>query len=218
MRTLSVQEATAAVRKNLDEIGLNESVMYDTENTDNVSLDETIARTLPEAVNAMHLAAPVDRIEWDDYAGPFDSVAVSERVLTFSLTADVLRLVRFQAADSPIVVTDELAEASPEGRKQLNKYIRGTFDRPRLVRLQGSRSKPAYAYYSLRSDSYANAPASAIKQFAFIPVQTYGSDKTGYEVSAGLLQNVTDTLTAMVLSIYGNGDRAGYFFDKAKIL
>lgn len=219
MKTLTVAEATTAVRKNLDELGLNESIMYTEESTDNSSLDGVVARTLPEAINLVNKTAPVTLLEGMDMSGgPFNSIAVENGSLVFSFSADYLRLVAFQASDSPIVVTDVLDEASPEGRKQLNPYIRGTYDRPRLVGDQGRRGTYTFRYYTLKDPAqYGDLPMRAIRRFSFVKEQFYSSDAEGYPVPDALRQNIIDELTALVLAIYGENDKANYYAEKAKI-
>lgn len=214
MYSLTVQEAIEAVRKNLDEIGLNESVMYDTESTDNESLDQTIARSLPEAINRIHLAAPVTLLEGENYLSGFYDIDILDGVLTFSFAAPYLRLVAFQAEDSAIVVTEAIPESSAEGRKQLNKYVRGRYDRPRLVKEQDANGRHTFFYYSLK-DNF-QSPRDAIKRFSFVKEQFYDGNATSYPVSPALRQNAIDTLTAMVLAIYGENEKANYFSDKAK--
>jgi len=219
MKQLSVADAIAAVRKNLDEIGLNESIMYTEESTDNDSLDGTIRRTLPEAINLVNKTAPVTLLEGVDYkSGPFEGATIDNGSLVFSFTADYLRLVAFQAADSPIVLTDVLDEASPEGRKQTNKFIRGTYDRPRLVGEQGARGTYTFRYYSLKDGAaYQSNPVRAIRRFSFVKEQFYNDSAASYPVPDALRQNILDELTALVLAIYGENDKANYFADKAKI-
>ena len=223
MTTLSISEAVALVRKNLDEMDPNASVMYQDENEDNTSLDDTVERHLPEAVNQIHLAAPVQLLEGEEIdMGEEEDSAVDvsdDGVLSVSLpeSSRFLRLVAFQAADSPVVVTDVLAEASPEGRKQLNPYIRGRYDRPRLVQEQGTHTGPLFRYYSLETPSdYSSDPVSAIKRLSFIREQIYSAGATGYPISRRLRQNILDCLTAMVLETYGD-QRAQSFYQKASI-
>lgn len=218
MVTLSNTDAIALVRKNLDEINTNSSEMQSDDYSDNSALDMTIKKNLPEAVNAIHLAAPVQLLEGESVTAASPSVS-SEGVLSFSLPAGskYLRLVAFQAADSPVVVTDTLPEAGPEGRKQLrNTYARGRYDRPRLVSLQGSHTEPAFKYYSLRDDgaAFADDPGSAISQLLIIKEQFYSNLVTEYNISRRLRQNIIDCLTAMVMETY-NDQRAQYFFQKA---
>lgn len=219
MKRLSVADAIMAVRKNLDEIGLNESIMYTEESTDNDSLDGTIARTLPEAINLVNKTAPVTLLEGTDLSrGPLNSIAIDNGSLVFSFTDDFLRLVAFQTADSPIIITDVLDEASPEGRKQQNTYIRGTYDRPRLVGEQGAKGTFIFHYYSLKyADSYENNPLNAIKRFSIVREQFYSESAKDYPIPEMLRQNIIDELTALVLAIYGENDKANYFAEKAKI-
>lgn len=213
--TIAVSEAVSIVRKNLDEIGLNDSVMY-SENTDNESLDKVIMMTLPEAINEVHLSAPIELLEGTDKkGGPFSSIYVADNVLHFSIANDFLRLVSFQAADSSIVLTDIIPEASPQGRKQLNKYIRGTYDRPFLIGIQGHRRERAFAYYTLKSTAYEKSPANAIKRFSYVERLFYNPLATSYPISSGLKHAVYNHLTGMVLAIYGENQRAEYFFNKA---
>ena len=215
MVTLSPSDAVILVRKNLDELDPNGSVMYDPDNAhgDNESLDDVIRRMLPEAVNEVHLAAPTALLEGKDVTA--ENPAMSDGVLSFSLGEDskFLRLVAFRASDSAIVVTDPLPEASPEGRKQLNQYIRGRYDRPRLVLLQGRHTGPAFKYYSMR-DGYNGTAEDAIAQLSIVEELFYSAEATGYDISRRLRQNIIDTLTAKVLETYSD-QRAQVFYQKA---
>ena len=223
MISLSTSTAIMLVRKNLDEIEPNGSVMYDDENQDNRSLSDIICRNLPEAINSVHQAAPVQLLEGKSVEDvDLDSVNVTDDgILSFVLAADThfLRLVAFEAADSPIVVTDVLGEATPEGRKQLNPYIRGRADRPRLVLSQGRHTGPVFKYYSLdtTSDGFTaiqDEPSSAIDKLSFVQEQFYDGEATEYSISRRLRQNIIDCVTAMVLETYSD-QRAQSFYQKA---
>lgn len=251
MTTLLVSDAVTLVRKAIDELDPNGSIMYDdnagSANTfnDNNSLNDTIQRCLPEAINAIHLAAPAHLLEGDQYRyidpdepqgedpepGEYGDVSLSidaeadgTGILNIYIGdwAHFMRLVAFKAADSSVVVTDVVPEASAEGRKQLNKYIRGRSDRPRMVRQQrvfGAGSYPARVhlkYYTLDDATlYASDPSSAIEEFAYIREQLFSSLATGYDISEPLRQNIIDLTTAMVLEIYGE-QRSEVFVEKAK--
>lgn len=225
MTTLSINDALLLVRKNIDEADPNGSVMYSDEDGDNSSLDDIIAKFLPEAINAVHLAAPVQLLEGKSFeVGDLvaDSVEIStDGILSFALADNTafLRLVAFQAADSPIVVSDVLAEASPEGRKQLNRFIRGRWDRPRLVQEQGTHTGPAFKYYTINSEgdsfgSYIGSPASAIARLVWVQEQFYGEAATGYDISRRLRQNIIDRLTAMAMETW-NDQRAQSYYQKS---
>ncbi len=214
MFTLQIADAIAAVRKNLDEQGLNESVMYGDENADNDSLDSIIAKTLPEAINDIHAAAPVYLLEGREIK-EFKTCGYDAGVLFFTFDADCLRIAAFQASDSDIVVTEVVPEASAEGRKQLNKWIRGTYDNPRLVQMQGETYLPSFRYYSLKDETYKDNPKAAVKQLRIIDNLSWDEENTAYAVSTDLRDSIIYQLTALVCRIYGKADAADYFFNKA---
>lgn len=217
---ITVADAVNLVRKNLDEVAPNDSVMYTDEGTDNISVSDIISRSLPEAVNAVCMAAPVQLLEGVE--PQLSTLANGVQILDdgslfFRLppSEPFLRLVAFQASDSPVVVTDVISEASPEGRKQNNRFIRGTSDRPRLVGFQGVHSGPAFRYYSLKDASaYSADPVSAIRTFSYVEEQRFSHSALGYTVPRRLRQNVIDWLTASVMEIYGD-QRAQSFIQKA---
>lgn len=221
MYQLSAIDALALVRKNLDEQDPNGSAMYTDENGssaaygDNSSLDGIILKGLPEAINAIHKAAPVNLLEGKDaVAGDYYTAAsVADGVMSFVLKADTnyLRLVAFRASDSDIVVSDVIPEASPEGRKQLNPHIRGRKDRPRLVQLQRRHTGPCFKYYSCGS-------TATVAVLIFVQEQFYtpqvGSTEVTYDISRRLRQNIIDYLTAKVMETYGD-QRSQAYYQKA---
>lgn len=216
MITITPTDAVALVRKNLDEQEINASALYvsgSPDTADNDSLDEVIKKTLPEAVNAMHRQADARLLE--GVAGTLTGVTFSSNVLSFSVSQNILRLVAFQAKDSPVVLGEWVEEYSAEGRKQLNPYVCGTYDDPCLVRLQGSRSFRYYSLLPATVTTYATNPAGAISQCMIVPEQTLGAS---YSISTLLREPMLLHLTGMVLSIYGETDKANYFFTKANSL
>ena len=229
MDTLSVNAAVTLVRKNLDELDPNGSIMYQDENGstadygDNESLDGIIMRMLPEAINAVHLAAPSALLEGESAIlsgttpAPNVTVTLDDKVLSVNLAdSTFLRLVAFQAKDSSIVVTDIIPEASAEGHKQLNRHIRGRKDRPRLVQLQGQHSGPEFKYYT--TDITTETAEATIEQFKYIKEQTYpGTAATNdhtYDISRRLRQNIIDLTTARVMETFGD-QRAQAYYQKA---
>lgn len=224
MIPLSVSEAIALVRKNLDELDPNGSAMYEPteigsadEYGDNRSLDEIISRNLPEAINSVQLDAPIQLLEGVEHTFSEGDVTLSDDgVLTITVGDDskFLRLVAFQASGSPVVVTDVIPEASPEGRKQLNKFIRGRFDRPRLVLVQGRHTGPVLKYYTLDNPEEFEDARDAVARFSYAEEQFYPGGEAGYSVSRRLRQNVIDRLTAIVLETYSDR-RAEYFNSKS---
>ena len=242
MDTLSFSTARLLVRKNLEELDPNGSIMYNDESgsadtyNDNGSLDDIIRRNLPEAINAIHKIAPVQLVEGEKHVFPSDDngcVQITEDgviVIKLQSSDSFLRLVEFQAKDSNIVVTDILPEASPEGRKQLNPYIRGKADRPRLVLTQNSFSAPVLKYYSLTVIApYVILPYDGdvrwgtsqrwplcLNRFSYVKKQLYNesSPASSYNISRALRENIIDYLTALVLETYSD-QRAQAFYKKA---
>lgn len=150
MVTITKEDAVKAVRKNLDEQGINLSGMFD-ETTDNVDLDSIITKTIPEAIDAVHRSAPVSSLEGVETS--FVEESVNNGVLIFRTEKPVLRFVGVKAADSNVVISDAVPEVSPEGRKQLNKYVRGTYDNPVLVLQDGTRNR--FKYYTVGDQTVA---------------------------------------------------------------
>ena len=215
MITISNTDAVELVRKNLEELDTDSSDML-SDYDDNASLDSIIKRNLPEAINAVSLAAPIALLEGVSVTAVSPSVS-TDGVLSFSLGSEsqFLRLVAFRAADSGIVVTDPIPEASPEGRKQLNKYVRGRYDRPRLVLLQGAHTGPAFQYYTLANPgAYTAVPANAIAQFSIVQEQIYSAETTEYQASRRIRQNIIDYLTAIVMDTYAD-QRSQIYHQKA---
>ena len=219
--TLSVSDAKALVRRNLDELDPNGSIMYTDNNGsssdygDNSSLDNIIARYLPDAINQVHEAAPASLLEGEE--GSAAHIGIEGKVLSFDIAAaqKYLRLVAFQAKDSNIVITEPVAEASPEGRKQQNQYIRGTKDRPRLVQMQGQKDgTTSFKYYTTDVDSSTTTQLGTIERLLIIKRQEYGDAATEYSISFRLRQNIIDLLTARVLEAF-NDQRAQNFINKA---
>ena len=220
MTTITPSEAIAAVRKNLDEQEINAAALYPSGNpdtSDNDSLDSIISKTLPEAINAVQGEAPLAMLE--GVAGtPPTSASFLDNVLTFSFTtAQILRLVAFQAVDSAVVLGEWIPEYSPEGRKQLDQYVRGTYDDPALVKLQGKQQFRYYTVQPATAITYEENPASAIARFDYVPRQEYAANAVSYSVADLLKESALLHLTGMVLAIYGETDKAQYFISKAKI-
>lgn len=216
MHSLSVKEAQALVRKNLDETDPNGSVMYTDDNGDNLSLDDIIAKNLPEAINAVNLSSPVVLLEGKvlEQEDLSDIHIDDDGVLSFSLNEDenFLRFIMFKATDSDVIVNNVIAEGSAEGRKQLNKWLRGRYDRPQLVMLQPDSAVKKFKYYTLKNTTTAD---NAVVYFIYVEELMYDDDAVEYSIAPRLRQNIIDCLTAMVMETYSD-QRAQFFFQKAQ--
>lgn len=230
MYQFPISKAQEAVRKNLDELDPNGSVMYDDESgEDNLSLDNLIARFLPEAINEVNKVAPVTLLEGTEVKSntsvAYDSPSEEDNhvvKITINAALNYLRLVAFKAEDSNIVITDAIEEASPEGRKQHNKYIRGTYDRPRLVIQQASKDgSPIFKYYSYKN-STPNPASTNVTTLSIIQEVRFEDTSAGYIAPSGnnsgtydsclmLRQNYIDYITARVMETFGDARAQAYY-------
>lgn len=212
-------EAILLVRKNLDEQGVNDSYIIDLDDVDSDELDSILVKNLPEAINAVHSACPVQLLDGEVLSGSdLNEVSIDVNgVLSFSISKEMLRLVAFRAEDSVYVITKPVAEDSFEGRMQLNPYTQGTPDCPRLVLMQGKEQagKSSFRYYSL--GRFYSTPVQAIARFEYIPRYSYREGVSSYDVAENVVENVIDYLTGMMLVTYGNATGASYYFQKSGV-
>lgn len=201
MAAITPSDAVLFVRKNLDEVGLNDSVMYgptQDETSDNNSLDDIVKKNLPEAINEIHRAAPVALLDGiENASGPAGSP--SEITAT-----NFLRLVACKDNGTGIVLSEALLGSSIEARKQANPYIKGTPDRPRLVMCLGGNSAVTFKYYS----------AEGSTTLYYVPIMEYSASAQNYSYSIRLKQNIIDWLTAKVMETY-NDERAQSYYKRA---
>lgn len=216
MYSLTLDEAALLIRKNLDEQRLNDSDMTDTDDMDSENFENVLAKTAPEAINAVHTLAPVEILDGMVLsADELNKVAIDNDVLSFNTDEDFLRLIAFKAADSNVTIAEVYPEFSAEGRMQDNIYTRGTYDRPRLILKQGNEkvAGSSFRYYSLK-DTFDDATKS-VDRFEYLPRYRYSADTKSYKVADRVVQNVLDYLTGMLLTIYGSENSAAYFFNRA---
>jgi len=231
MNKISTTEATTYVRKQLDELGLNPSDMYAGSGNDNASLDDIILRQLPDAINEIVEVAPAFTLE------PIVTCTATQKAETIesgdavgSLTSikdtnnkeyHIIRIVKCKAIDSNIIITESIPEVSPEGRMQLNPYIRGVWDNPILVLKQGHTSE--YNYFTHKEVGGSNK----IEEFSFIPKYEYmsgdawtaatASDPGFYKVPSAIKDNILNRLAGLVLTAFGQNDKASFYYARAEV-
>lgn len=139
---------------------------------DAVNLQRLVVNSICEAVVKTHMGASPSMISGivatvskakEEEANPeaeedpvFDTeLDTTSGVVTITMLQDTLRVVSVQAEDSPVVVCNIYPEHSAEGRKQLNKYVRGVSDDPRVVMQKrwSDTYKPILKYYSTERDT-----------------------------------------------------------------
>ena len=209
MATLTVAAAQELVRKNLDEVVQNSSIMYpaSSESQDDASIDTVIARTLPEAINAVNLVIPAERAVGEDFntaSARTVSIDTDSMVMTITLNNVPLRVLSFRASSSRIVIGEVTPEYSVLGREQQDEYVRGRIDAPVLVQASGNAKK--FYYYTAGSSS------DTIAEFRGVYPVEYSASATQYSILDGTYWAVINQLTGMVCEIYGEHDRAQYFF------
>lgn len=216
MYQLSLSEAQLLVRRNFDEQMENDSNMLGVD-SDSEQFDSLLAKMLPDAINAVHANAPIQLLE-----GKFldvqtlGNIKVVGDVLYFGIRGSFLRMVAFKTEMSPLIC-DAIPEYSVEGRLQLNPYTKGTYDRPKLVLVQGREqsNETSFRYYSLYK-IYSNEDAfKAIERCEYIPRYRYDESTVSYGVAENVVENVIDYLTAQMMLTYNEADKATFYFNKA---
>lgn len=213
MYQLSIISATAFVRTALDELTTVEEtgMLVD---ADAVNLQRLVVNSIVEAVVKTHQGAlPVlidgnVGIQGEDYTAELDD----NGVITITMLQDTLRVASVQAADSPVVLTDIVPEDSAEGRKQLNRYVRGVSDDPRVV-LQKRWSgpyRPIMKYYSTEEDT---CPAISLE---YVPYPVL--EEAVISISPQLEYAVLNELVAMVLDSVSQHDKAALYRAKSQAI
>lgn len=213
MYQLSIISATAFVRTALDELTTVEEtgMLVD---ADAVNLQRLVVNSIVEAVVKTHqgaLSVLIDGnigVQGEDYTAELDD----NGVITITMLQDTLRVASVQAADSPVVLTDIVPEDSAEGRKQLNEYVRGVSDDPRVV-LQKRWSdpyRPIMKYYSTEEDT---CPAISLE---YVPYPVL--EEAVISISPQLEYAVLNELVAMVLDSVNQHDKAALYRAKSQAI
>lgn len=222
MKSITKSGLAKVIRTNLDELGINESMMMG--GSDDAMLDEMIWNVAGECADEIHSVAPVQLLDGKgllEEGSGYDAKAISvdstrKKVLLVPVQ-DVIRLVEFQATDSDYVVSEMIPEASPEGRMQLDPNICGVHDDPKVVLAQGSSDDSGQIrYYSLKTELRQDESASSrIKTLEVIFRQFGATDSV--DVADNVTSNFYNLVTAKVLTIMGD-QRAQEYYNKAKFV
>lgn len=211
MYSLTVKGAFAYVRRAIDELTSAEEIGHLVE-PDAIDLHRLVEGAMVEAVVKAYSLAPGLALEGEIAVKEQDyELELKDGVVTISMLIPTARVVSVQCKDSEVLLSDLIPENSAEGRKQLNKYIRGTYDDPRLVLLKkwNGDNMPRMRYYTttLEEDEL-----DFDIEFLPYPVLEEGVVK----IASRLEYAVLNLIVASILDSFKELDAAERFRVKAK--
>ena len=211
MFQLTVKAALAYVRRAIDELTSAEEIGHLTE-PDAIDLHRLVEGAMVEAVVKAYTLTPALSLEGETAAELKDyTLDLKDGVVTITMLTPTSRVLSVKCADSEVVLSDLIPENSAEGRKQLNKYVRGTYDDPRLVLLKkwNGDHMPRMKYYTT---TLAEEELSFDIEFLPYPSLEEGVVK----VASRLEYAVLNFIVASVLDSFRELDAAERYRVKAK--
>ena len=211
MFQLTVKAALAYVRRAIDELTSAEEIGHLTE-PDAIDLHRLVEGAMVEAVVKAYTLAPALSLEGESATESKDyTLELKDGVVTITMLTPTSRVLSVKCADSEVVLSDLIPENSAEGRKQLNKYVRGTYDDPRLVLLKkwNGDHMPRMKYYTT---TLAEEELSFDIEFLPYPSLEEGVVK----VASRLEYAVLNFIVASVLDSFRELDAAERYRVKAK--
>jgi hypothetical protein len=208
MQTLSLDKAHLYVVQALDELkSLEGSTMLGTDELDTKKL---VDGYIVEAALKSHKDAPSYLLDGETQESDYKAEIQTDLSVKVTMQTESARLVSFKASDSPVVVTDYAPEESPIGRMQNNKYVRGTYDDPRLIvkKVWTADKKPEYVYYSVKEKT-ETGPTFTLEHIPY-PQIVNGS----VEISDKMEYAVLNLLVSMVLDALSLHDKATLYRNK----
>ena len=212
MYPLTVKAAYAYVRRALDELTSTEEIGMLIE-PDSVDLHRLVEGYMVEAVVKAYSLAPTLSLEGEmAVRGEDYTLELTNGVVTITMLVPTSRVLSVKCGDSDYVVSDLIPENSAEGRKQLNQYVRGTYDDPRLVLLKkwNGDHKPRMNYYTTTKANVDEVTFDI--EFLPYPELTEGV----VEIPSRMEYVVLNEIVAMVLDSYKETELADRFRAKSK--
>lgn len=211
MFQLGINAACAYVRRVLDELTSVEDIGM-LVSPDALDLHKLVEGSIVEAAVKVHRNAPsvlVDGIQ-GVINEDFDAELTQDGVIVIKMLKDTTRVASIQVSDSPVVISELIPENSAEGRKQLNKYVRGVADDPRVVLAKRWRDtyQPVMLYYSTKADELPEI------NLEYIP---YPMIEEGIVLIAPRLEYaILNEIAAMVLDSLDLHSKAEIYRNKSK--
>ena len=213
MFPLTVKGALAYVRKAIDELTSVEDIGM-LVSPDAVNLHRLVEGCMVEAVLKTYAQAPAASMEGvvAEEESDYKLIGLKDGVVTISFETPIARMLSLRCVDSEIIVSDLVPENSAEARKQLNKYVRGTFDDPRVVlqKVWNGDNMPILKYYTTTKEG--------LDEVSFdIEVLPYPALVEGVvQIAARMEYPVLNNIVALVLDSYAQTELADRFRAKAK--
>ena len=153
MYSLTVKGALAYVRKAIDELVSVEEIGM-LVSPDAINLHRLVEGSMVEAALRTYAQAPTESLEGvkAEVESDYTLVGIEDGVVTIAFETPIARVLSLRCVDSEIIVNDLIPENSAEGRKQLNKYVQGTYDDPRVVlqKVWNGDNMPILKYYTTK--------------------------------------------------------------------
>lgn len=212
MYQLTAIAAVGYVRSALDEISSTEGLEMLVQPED-IDLRRLVEGFMEEAAVKATAIAPLRILEGvtatktDDY-----SLELNDGVATISMLVPTARVLSVKCMDSDYTLTDPVTEDSVEGRKQLNRHVRGTYDDPRLVMLKKWHGDhmPRLKYYTTTVDEVGRLEFDI--EYLPYPRYEYGI----VEIAPRLEYAVLNIIVSMVLDSLREPQMADIYRARAK--
>lgn len=180
-----------------------------TDDIETLSLEEIIRSKIVEAVRRVETAAPVQFLEegHDFSSGIYWNGDGSGWVL---LPDDFMRLIAFRMSDWERTVYEAISVDDPLYAKQSSRYkgIRGNVQKPVCAIVNRAEGK-ALEFYACKDN------IAMIVRAGYVPYPHIDKDD-GIDISEKCYTAVVYTVAALVLTTYGEADKASAMTDLAK--
>jgi len=213
MYQLTVKSAYAYVRRALDELTTAEDIGM-LADLDSVDLHRLVEGFVVEAAYKVQSMAPNTMLEGKNVTlgDTFSIQSINDGAVTIRAEKPIMRLLSLRSRDSLMTVTQMVAEDSPQGRMQLNKYTRGVSDDPVLVlmkRWHGDHM-PRMTYYTTSTNEIDEIDFDI--EYLPYPMLNEGV----VEISPRVEYAVLNQIVAMVLDSLRESEQAEMFRNKVK--
>lgn len=241
MFQLTIDAACAYVRKAMDELTSVEEIGM-LVSPDALDLRKLVKGSIIEAVVKTHNQAPAYMLDGvlAEHGKDYSYTLSDDGVVEISFLKKVARFISLQVSDSEVVVTSLIPEDSAEGRKQLNRYVRGVPDDPRLVlaKVWPGEHLPKMKYYTsyesesdlavtmeyfpypiIKGGSESVTPEGGIPEVDMMAIDepsiNPGVTEEHVEICPRMEYVVLNELTAMILESLNENERAALSREKA---